>query len=534
MLCASFFVPLHLQKQNCPMKLKIITTKDIKKCHPNENPSPTDRFYQQLANRLQGAFCSFDGIIDEFSAEVMHRGAIVLANYLEDIVADSGQWRTFSALCQEMYGHPVPLYHQDEEYYPDEPSLNAVRYLLWCVMSEVSKQYVFPDAKPLELMSNAAYDILDEAFDEAPVNEQLADDVESELRLATKDFIKLRRELMWVLKDCYLISGEQNEELIYRYLEEFYDMSEREDLPETSPDMALFFAGTQSIFNHKVGPLALFPKDYLAALMRTKGMEQAAEEVAKIEKLGSGFYKFQPIKPSLSQSEHASETEWLRLTCTNGKEIEIEAWELNLPKGKEKDFDGCIASSFVFYQNRWHLNGLIIPLSETAKKWKELCEDDPEYLKPGMATLTAEMMLERTDGQQIAYFANKEELKDFLEKKIRFPRHMMSFVDEEVGELPTLFIDTEEPKNCMQLFFGYSPCIADPDNPFYDKETARQEASDMIGDAESLTTHAVKYLLEHNFLPDIYDDELLSRHSSHEEKRHDIDFLMRFYRRENY
>ena len=56
----------------------------------------------------------------------------------------------------------------------------------------------------------------------------------------------------------------------------------------------------------------------------------------------------------------------------------------------------------------------------------------------------------------------------------------------------------------------------------------------MLGDEESLTTHAVKYLLEHNFLPNIYDDGLLSHQRSPEEKRHDIGFLMRFYRRENY
>lgn len=56
----------------------------------------------------------------------------------------------------------------------------------------------------------------------------------------------------------------------------------------------------------------------------------------------------------------------------------------------------------------------------------------------------------------------------------------------------------------------------------------------MSGNEESLTTHAVKYLLEHNFLPKIFDNGLLSYQRSPEEKRHDIGFPMRFYRRENY
>ena len=269
-------------------------------------------------------------------------------------------------------------------------------------------------------------------------------------------------------------------------------------------------------------------------MMRTKDMEHQAEDVDKIEMLGMGVYKYERVKTGFKLMAHASKTERLRLTRTNGKEIEIEARELNLPEEELKNFDGFMASSFVFYQGEWHLNGILFPFPETARKWKELCEDDRENLKPGTATLTADMMLKRTNGQQIAYFADIEQMKDFLEEKIRFPRHMLNFIDERGGELPTLFIDTEEPKDCLQFFYGYSPCIADPDNPFYDKEKAREGAVNLLWDAESVTTHALKYLLEHDYLPDIYDDEVLSRFSTPAEKRLDIDFLMRFYRRENY
>ena len=63
-----------------------------------------------------------------------------------------------------------------------------------------------------------------------------------------------------------------------------------------------------------------------------------------------------------------------------------------------------MASNFVYYQQEWHLNGLIAPYSGLKEKWEQLCEDDPEYLRPGTQTLTAEMVLERTSGQRIAYF----------------------------------------------------------------------------------------------------------------------------------
>ena len=516
------------------MKLKKIVNIDIKKCHPYQTPSQTDLYYQRLANRLQDVFCSLGKIGDEQTGEMMHRGAIILTNYMEDIVADSGQWRTFSNLCQEFFGHPVPLFHEDEEYYPDEPSLNAIRYLLWSVASDVSEEFVFADSKVIELMATAAYNILYDTFEEAPINEQLTEDVEEKLILASDGFDQLRSVLTWLFNDCYLTAGDQNEELIGKHVEELLGLVEQGKIPEMSPSMIYYYASTKCIFDYKIGPLALYSKDYLAAMMHTKGMELQAKDVAKIDILGMGFYKYEPIKPEFSQLGYAPKTDRLRLTRTNGKVIEIEAEELNLPREEIKNFDGFLASSFVYYQKEWHLNGFMFPFPEMDKNWKKWCEDDPENLKPGTATLTAEMLLERTNGQQIAYFANREQLKSFLEEKIRFPRHMLNFVDERMRDFPALFVDTEEPKNCLLLFYGYSPCIADPSNPFYDKEKAREEAFDMIWDAKTVSTNAVKYLLENNYLPDIYNSEVLSRYSTPTEKCNDIDFLMRFYRRKNY
>ena len=143
-------------------------------------------------------------------------------------------------------------------------------------------------------------------------------------------------------------------------------------------------------------------------------------------------------------------------------------------------------------------------------------------------------MLKRTKGQRIAYFADREQMKDWLVEKIQFPRHMVGFVDERGGEQPTIFIDAEEPKNCLQFFFGYNHCIADPSNPYYDQAEAKERGINMLWNAESVTTHAMNYLLDMGYLPDIYRDMVFSRYNTTEQTRKDIDFLMRFWRQENY
>lgn len=514
---------------------KKIVIKDLKACHPNAKASQTDMYYMRLANKIQDQLCKLAITADKNNEEVIHRGAILLTNYMEDIVADSGVWRTFSNLCMDLYDHPVPLFHEEEEYYPDEPSLNAVRFLLWIAWSDVTDSFVFSDSINLDIMAITAFSILDEAFEDAPVNEQLAEDTEAMLRYATEGFDGLRDVLKWQYNNCYLTSGERNDILLNKHAEEMLSLSEEGFIPPISLDMAFYYASTRCIFIYKTGHLALYPKDFLAAMMRTTGMEQQAEDVESIEFLNFGTYKIESIESSSVTSRKARGARRVKLAKNDGKQIDINANELPMPDGKElEDFEGFMATSFVFYQGEWHLNGILMPLENIAEKWDNLCKEYPGYMEPGLQTLTGEMMLERTGGQQIAYFADREELKDYLVEKIRFPLNYLDFIDERGGELPTVFIDTEEPKNCLQFFFGYSPCIADPDNPFYDKEKARESAINMLWNARCVTTNAVNYMLEHGFLPDIYEDKVLSTFSTKEEKRKDIDFLMRYYRREDF
>ena len=321
---------------------KKIVINDIKACHPDTKVSQTDMYYTRLANKIQNSLCNLLLMDDKSYEEIIHRGAIMLTNYFEDIVADSGVWRTFSNLCMDLYGHPVPLFHEDEEYYPDEPSMNAIRYLLWSAWTDVSDMFVYSDSNRLEHMAITAFAILDESFEEAPVNEQLAEDTDSFLQLATMGFNELRIVLKWVYNKCYLTSGEKNKILLDKHANEMRSLSEDGTIPLMPFDMALYYASTTCIFKYTTGHLALYPKDFLSSMMRTKGMKQQAEDVENIELMDVGTYKIGSIELPLNPSEKTIGIKRVKLTRTNGREIDINADELN-------------------YQGEWHLNGLLMP-----------------------------------------------------------------------------------------------------------------------------------------------------------------------------
>jgi len=110
-------------------KIHRIVAMDICQSHPNKKAYQTDAYYAKLANQLLDDFKQLRLDFGEQTSPIMRYTAILLANYMEDIVADSGLWRAFSSLCQQMFGQIVPMFHDvNSEYYPDEPCFEAVRF----------------------------------------------------------------------------------------------------------------------------------------------------------------------------------------------------------------------------------------------------------------------------------------------------------------------------------------------------------------------------------------------------------------------
>ncbi|MBQ3323608.1 MAG: DUF3843 family protein [Muribaculaceae bacterium] len=504
------------------IRVQRIVALDISQSHPNQKPYRTDAYYAKLANQLLDDFKSLRLDFGQQTSSIVRYTALLLANYMEDIVADSGQWRSFSVLSQQMLGQSVPMYHSAEaEYYPDEPSFEAVRFIVWHAATEMDDIWWNADDKWLRKMAEVAYARLVNAFEQIPISEELAEGINDMLGEAAEDFQKMRLALIWIFKNCYLIRSLAAEKLIEKRLEEAADMSK---VMPPGP-MRMFYAIMHSIFAYKIGPLALESKEYLAALMRTKLMLGEAQEVIDIEVKPMGYYRYTIEKDG----------QWLQMLRTNGERIRVARDEITLDDEALHRHDGCCAI-FVKYLGAWHMNGIMIPAEGIAKHWDALVKKDPEYRAKGVRDLTGEMLLKQSGGKEILYFKNKEELKNYMIKNMRYSPDQFEFLSKHdlAREYPLIFIDKNAKKFAFHLSFGFVPCIADPANPYYDAAVARKEAIKMLWSSSGVSTEAVLYLLDHDYLPDIYDDALFSRESTPEEKRADVRFLLRYMRRENY
>lgn len=503
-------------------KISRIVAMDICQSHPNKKAYNTDAYYAMLANQLLNDFKQLRLDFGKQTSPIMRYSAVLLANYMEDIVADSGLWRSFSALNQQMFGEAVPMYHDGEaEYFPDEPSFEAVRFIVWHGATEMDNIWWNANDESLRKMAIVAFDRLYKTFEQAPVNEELADDITDMLCCAGKDFQKMRTVLMWIFSDCYLTRSFAAEKLIEQRMKEAEDMHNM--MPTAS--MRMFYAVMHSIFAYKVGPLALEPKEYTAALMRTKSMFREAQEITDIEVLPMSYYLY-----TIEDNGH-----WLQLHRTNGEKIRVARNEITLDDDELRMHDGCCAI-FVKYLGAWHMNGIMIPVEDMASHWDAFIKEDPDYRKEGTRDVTGKMLLKQSGGKEILYFQDFDKMKSYLMKNMRYQPEHLDFQKEQdlTGKHPLLFIDKNAKKFALHFSFAFTPCIADPTNPYYDATIARKEAIEMFWNDKGISTETILYLLEHNYIPDIYNDFLLNQESSLEEKQTDAHFLLRYMRRENY
>ena len=101
----------------------------------------TDKWYLDFANQLLPL------VADSFIyggrewEEDQKRVALTCALYLEDCVADGGNWRQFIHWHRKSYGRYLPFYALTEEYLPDEINREDVVFLLWAINSPVGDDY---------------------------------------------------------------------------------------------------------------------------------------------------------------------------------------------------------------------------------------------------------------------------------------------------------------------------------------------------------------------------------------------------------
>lgn len=493
----------------------LITNKTFASVRPKLETYATDSYYVRLANSILKILMSKYNGNRILNVETLTHMALKVTWYFEDIVADMGIWRSFSELCQKMYGFPVPMYHDEEEYYSDEPSLNAIKYLVWDVTSEMHDDMtIYPDTGKLADLSNDIYTILDNEFENAPVNDDAKEGLKKFIKHSSNNFNDLRDVLYWINAGNYMTRN-------MSYLADVADAIEdlHVNVKNFTEGLKRYYVKTHFLFQYKTGPLALNAKEWLSDLARVYELKDEKQLIDDIEVHNMDTWQIEQ-----------KDDEWVHLKGVSDKEIDVHISELNMDDNLMKENDACIAQ-FIFFKGEWHLNGVIYPIN-TEGKFDELKAD--YMLKPGEQILSTEKMMKATKGRRLLYYKNVDEMMiDLKQMKLIAKDQTFPFVNKPDYEMPCFFINETDKKDNMYFGFNFEQNIKDPDNPYYDAKIAKEEAVTMLWD-ESIPSELIDWLIDQDFVPDIAKSKLFRSNSTKEQTRSDMHFMVRYLKRKKY
>lgn len=155
--------------------------------HARTKVVDTDAWYLNLVNELVPLIANSNKY--RGMAEEQKRVALACVMYLEDCVANVGNWREFIHWHKESYGRYLPFYSLSEDYQPDEINREDIAFLLWAIHLPSGDEYDWvenPMDKDLLEFAGVLYERLDALFESAPISEHLAPDWLMETKLMQK------------------------------------------------------------------------------------------------------------------------------------------------------------------------------------------------------------------------------------------------------------------------------------------------------------------------------------------------------------
>ena len=482
------------------MKHIIIPNLSIKAAHPQGLASDTDQDYARVASEICNALAGL--AIPDIPVSGIKLIGTNLALYLEDVVADSGIWRSFTTEMKRRYGKYLPFFELDEsQYFQDEPNIEDVRLLIWYYMLIVQQGTIGnPESPILGQMTEAAYKVIDERFEDVPVNDNLKKFfVDAEF---VDDFYRQRQLLFWLNSSCFLTFVPQYLGILNENAHLFF---EQHIVP--SPNEAFYLADSLMAFDQNHGPLKITSPEYLTMILRANGNDKAADIVAGQKFIDLGLFKIDKAEKGKS----------LTLRGTDDTTFTILASGLNDPQPDAYD-KKAILGSFVEYKGEWLINGNVL-YTDNIAKFEATRE---EYLSQQRLVPIYDKLIEEAGGSRLFYFADTKELEQFLldklpngdnVKKINLPsghKYLVLYVPEDGKDL--------------EIYPDAALSIKDERNPYYRQKGARNLAFNF---ALSCSDEMRHYLISRDMLPDATINSVYGLDRGNEIVQHDFDFITR-------
>lgn len=511
---------------------------------PYQHQTITDGYYLKLSNEVKQAILS-DRTSLVFLMYITKKDIDLLSCFLcawfEDIVSQTNIYGSFVSIHKRLYNKQLPFYNLDE-YYDDEINLHDVSFLIWYFLNTIqTEKFIAPFNDFITKTAERIFTVFDRAWDDAPENKLLKSIYEGNAN--ETDFYVARNLTDTILFKTYLF-----------YPDTFFRLKEQEaEIIESGGDnenLLAFLNENRDSSLHKSH----------TRLLSLKGKEWAAEIIGTEHPLSSdylntserirGYFLYKGQDESDISLEHIASGKKFKL-CK--KSFDHSA---NL-----KEVDTIVFMGIVKWRDEWWFSGVYFQSEFNA----DLVLDEKNSLKSRKAVdfldhksektdetieLQQKAFLDYTNGSPIVFMAS-EKIENYLKDYIHFYNQSLSLSgkdfeeakersrkdgffgkeeDEshdfsEIAESGLLFFN---PKSGVEIVFAVNSAFPLPSNPYFKEEESEDHIFRLLMD-ESISTELAMYCINNC-------KTNLPFFSKGEGKIYldDIDFLLRFWKKEKY
>lgn len=247
-----------------------ITIDDLRRRLPDPDAeAASDDYYLTLAQYVDKLWGSMR-VFPELEESMRKRTVLDLVAYYQDIVADAGIWRSFSAMCRRLYGRPVPFYDEPDDYVDAELNLIDVQFVVWYSLeSQLGFMgLVSPADSDLLRLARQVHRLFDFLYEDAPAAEAFKP--LQELDLDDRDQVRsIFKTAGWLFWNSYFLRPVSK----HAY-EPDIDEAEELTVEETLTDERRL----RTTFEQPTGPLALLVDEWLHLIVDGKPPRQTKQQ----------------------------------------------------------------------------------------------------------------------------------------------------------------------------------------------------------------------------------------------------------------
>lgn len=523
------------------MKSKLYI-KDWLHLKPYDTQKKTDGYYLRISNKVRKVFDA--NIIKYTLLRFLEKDSIdelacFLTSYFEDIISDTGLWKAFVNNHIKLYNRDLPFYNLNE-YVEEEINIQDVSFLIWYYINmNHDKVFVSPFNDFIFEIAERIMEVFDEAWEYAPENKALQDYYT--LEKSETNYFKVRDLIDRILLESYLFIDTRKEragsvEGILKKKEEAHF--------------------TLALLNHSRD--VLLHTSY-TALLALSGKEWAAEiigddhplsaDIRAMSKRVEGWFFYKGQDENSIFLEHIATSKKFELTKDSFEHTD----SININ-------ESMVYIGIVRWQDKWWFSGINFQKAFDADLVREeknnvrsrnqvnfVNQDTSEFTDILKTHFKA--FLQYNHGSQVAFMPSSQ-VDSFLNGFTDAVAEYLEMTDEAIEEADARSrqqgFDPDQsrtdfegdsdqeamvffnPQRGLEINFEVNSAFPLPNNPYYDPSKRSRHTFRLF-----MKTEVSPQLV--NFCLDNCGNDLSDFISEYEQKYlPDLDFLLRFWKKEDY